>query len=233
MDNATLDNRHSLALPYWARPGLALFAAPADGGGEDEGDEGDDDEGDDEDDDPDEGKTPEELRAELSAARKAIEKANGSSASKRSKLKALRGKVADLEAASARQPAGSDDDDKAPDLKALREAATREAAATVGGRIIKAEARGALRAAGLDAARVDRLVGLLALDDVDVDEEGRVDGLDEAIDDLKREWPELFAPAAGKRRRSVAGDDDRDGKDRSGPKLTASQRQGRQALGLS
>jgi len=230
----TVDNRHKLALPHWARPGFSSIVQPDDGGGNDD-EQLDDDEGDDEDledDDPDADKTEAELRAELAAARRAIKAANDSSASKRGKLKAARARVAALEAAGVGGKSKPDgDDDGAVDLDAVRAQATRAATVAANGRIIKAEARGSLKAAGIDPKRVERAVGLLSLDDIDVDDDGTVEGLDEAIDDLRREWPELFAAAPGRRRRSVAGDDDRDGAKRSGPKLTPSQQQAKALLG--
>lgn len=228
----TIDNRHTLALPYYARPGFSSIVQADDGGGNDDEELDDDEDDDEDDDDPDADKTEAELRAELVAARRALKSANDSSASKRGKLKAARARVAALEAAGVGgKPKPDGDDDGAVDLDAVRAQATRAATAAANGRIIKAEARGSLKAAGIDPKRVERAVGLLSLDDIDVDDDGTVEGLDEAIDDLRREWPELFAAAAGRRRRSVAGDDDRDGAKRSGPKLTPSQQQAKTLLG--
>lgn len=213
------DNRHKLAAPYWARPGLMTFAPKADeGGGSDDDLDDDEDDDEDEDDDPDEGKTPEELAAELKAARAALSKANASSAKRRGATKTLKARIAELEAAGGK-PAAKPEDETAPDLDAVRKAAAREATAEAQAKIVKAEARGALKALGVKPERVGKLVGLLDLTEVDVDDDGEVEGLDEAIDALKAEYPELFG-ATTRRRRSVTGDDDRDGSGGKAPKIT-------------
>lgn len=227
------DNRHKLAAPYWARPGLVTFAAPADGGGDaasgDDDDLDDDDDDDLDDDDPDEGKTPDELKAELAAARAALAKANGSSAKRRRDSKALKARIAELEAAGAGGKPKADDD--APDVDAVRKSATRAAEQAANERIIRAEARGALKALGVKPERVSKLVGLLELDEVDVDDDGEVDGLDDAIAALRDEYPELFVTTT-RRRRSVAGDDDRDGSRGKPAKVTdASKLQAEALLG--
>lgn len=216
------DNRHKLALPYWARPGLVTFAAAADAGGaDDDAADDDDDEDEDEDDeadDPDEGKSPEELAAELKAARAAIQRANGSSAKRRRTVKALKARIAELEAATTGGKPKTDDD-AAPDLEAVRKAAAREATSAAHERIAKAEARGALKALGVKPERVSQLVRLLDFDEIDVDDDGEVDGLDDAIESLKAEYPELF-PTSTRRRRSVSGVDDRDGERGKAPRET-------------
>lgn len=55
----------------------------------------------------------------------------------------------------------------------------------------------ALSEAGWNGTRLDSLMKLLDLDDVDIDD-GEITGLSEQIDDLKRDWPEFF-----KRQRSA------------------------------
>ena len=49
----------------------------------------------------------------------------------------------------------------------------------------------ALSEAGWNGTRLDSLMKLLDLDDVDIDD-GEITGLSEQIDDLKRDWPEFF-----------------------------------------
>lgn len=49
----------------------------------------------------------------------------------------------------------------------------------------------ALSDAGWNGTRLDSLMKLLDLDDVDIDD-GEITGLTEQIDDLKRDWPEFF-----------------------------------------
>lgn len=66
-------------------------------------------------------------------------------------------------------------------------------------RVIKAEARNALREAGASSAAVSRLIALIDVSTAEVDDEGNVTGLDTQVTQIKKEWPELFATkAAGK-----------------------------------
>ena len=202
----TLDNIHKLDRPFWARPGFMSFAPKDDdlGGGKDDADD---------DDEPDDlaDLSDEELRDELRKTRESLSKASGSSKSKRDRIKKLQAEKADLEGRLSKPTKrGDDEDDDKPDLDSVRAAAKAEARAEADARIVKAEARGALASAGVAKERVARAVGLLDLKGIDVDDDGEIDGLDDAIDALKKDWPELF-PAERKRRASVAGDDDRDG----------------------
>lgn len=207
----TLDNIHKIDAPFWARPGFASFAAPSDGGGDDEDgeDEDDDEDGEDEDGDDLADLSDEELRAELRKTRESLSKASGSSKVKRDKIKKL---TTELEEAR-RKPAPKEDDEggkQEVNADSIRAEASRAATEKANERIVKAEARGALASAGVAKERVQRAVGLLDLKSIDVDDDGEVEGLDEAIDALKKEWPELFLKERV-RRGSVAGDDDRDG----------------------
>jgi hypothetical protein len=95
----------------------------------------------------------------------------------------------------------------------------------------KAEAKAALLGAGVNPARVVKAVGLLELDDLDLDDDG-LDGVDDAIEDLRKEWPELFAKKRVKRD-SVAGERDRDGEreSRRGKAKTASELAAAKLLG--
>lgn len=228
----SLDNRHTLALPYWARPGIASFAKKASGSAAAEVDDEEDDDDDDTEEDDDEEDdlaelSEDDLRAELKRTRESLSKASGSSKAKRDKIKKLN---AELDEARKPKPkkAKDDDDDDAPDLDAIREEARREERRASDDRVRKAEARGALKAAGVPLARVSKAVGLLTLDDLDVDDDGEVEGLEDAIDALREDWPELF-PKRTKRRQSVAGDAD-DGKSKRRA-LTASEIQAKAALG--
>lgn len=206
---------------HWLNfPDLMTFAKHDTGGGKD--DEGDDDDEDDDDDDedeaddPDEGKTVEELRAELKQTRDRLSKASGSSASKRAKIKEL--KTA-LEAKGA--PAGKGTEDKTDvDLDAEREAARIEGRKE-GERLVKSsKAEAALALAG--ATKVARLVKLLDIDELELID-GKVDGLDEAIDELKGDYPELFSTK--RRRKSIAGEKDDEDAGKSAKPKTSSDRQ--------
>lgn len=223
----TLDNRHTIALPYWARPGVALFAKKATD--DDESTVGDDDEEEEEPDDDDDADddladlTDDELRAELKKARQSLSTASGSNKVKRDRIKRLN---RELEEARKPKPKKADDDE-APDAEAIKAAAKAEARAESDARIRTVAARSELKAAGIPAEQVGKLIGMLDLDSLDVDDEGEVDGLDEAIEELKAEWPQLFTKAR-KRRDSISGD-----RDERGPRktLTPSQQQAAAATG--
>jgi hypothetical protein len=231
----SLDNRHSLALPYWARPGLMSFAKPADGGGgnDDEDDDEDDEDDDDDDDDPDEGKTPEELATELKAVRKSLEKANGSSAKRRGKLRERERELDELRKAAPKGKSKSkddDDDDDAPDVESIRSTALAEGKKE-GERLVKAAKveAGLTRAGVTETKAIARLVRMIELDDLDLDDDGTLDGLDDAIDELKADMPGLFGST--RKRRSVAGDAD-DGKESKSAKgKSASERQAASLMG--
>lgn len=228
----TLDNRHKIARPYWARPGLALFAKKADDdaeGGVDplDGDDPEDEDEDDED-DPDEGKSEDELRAELKAVRTSLGKANGSSAKRRQRIKDLQ---AQLNKVPTPKPKKTDDDDDELDVEAIRETARREGEKVGNDRVKRAELRTALAKSGVrDEAALKRLSTMVNLDDLDLNDDGTVDGIDDAIDELKGDLPQLFATR--RRRESVAGANDRDG-DRGGDRKpkTASEKAADQLLG--
>lgn len=51
---------------------------------------------------------------------------------------------------------------------------------------------GALSEAGWNGQRLNSLMKLIDLDEVDVDEDGEITGLSEQIDAIKGEWPEFF-----------------------------------------
>ena len=212
------------------------FAKSASGSSKSNDDDGDDDDDDDEDDDeddddPDAEKTEDELRDELRAVRRSLAKANGQSAKRR---KALRERERELEEARKPKPKKSgkaDDDDDGPDLDTIRHEAKAEGEKTGTLRAKKAEAKAALLGAGVNPARVVKAVGLLDLDDLDLDDDG-LDGVDDAIEDLRKEWPELFAKKRVKRE-STAGTQDRDGEreSRRGKAKTASELAAAKLLG--
>lgn len=226
----TLDNRHTLALPYWARPGFMLREAPASGGGNDDDELDDEEDDDEEDDDPDADKTPEELKAELVKARAALKKANGESQRGRTSLK-TRVKDLEKELEDARNGGGDDDEAKGKkvDEVALNRAVERarkegrQEGETAGNkRVILAEARSALAAKGAPADRLKKLVGLIDFDGLELDDDGVI-GLDDAVDDLVTEWPELFGT---KKVRRIGGGSGRSGDDEGKKKaMTATERQ--------
>lgn len=146
----------------------------------DENDENDDnDEGNEPDDDKN-GKKPDDDKplsaSEAAAIRAALKKANAEAKQYRLEAKKLR------------------EQNESENEKALREA--RETAATeVEGKykrkIVNAEAKALLAQAGL-TSNVERFVRMVDLEAVTVTEEGDVDGLDDQINSIKDEFPELF-----------------------------------------
>lgn len=124
--------------------------------------------------------------------------------------------------------------------KAVREA--RETADAEAGKkykplIIRTSARAELVAAGVKADKVNRLIKLLDLDEIEVDDDGEVSGLTDQVDTLKDEWPELFAAEEekkGRRERRGSGSRAADGADKQPEKkkpMTASERQAAALLG--
>lgn len=94
-----------------------------------------------------------------------------------------------------------DGDDSAPDVDKLRAEVESAAVAKWKPLVVRTAARSAFVEAGLvlpkDGAdeALARVVRLLDLDDIDVTEDGQVDGLAEQVDEIKRDFPELFASA--------------------------------------
>lgn len=219
-------------LPHFVTP-FAKSASGGSGGGDDDPDDDPDDEEEDDDEEDDDDLadlSEDELRAELKKTRESLSKAGGSVKSKRDKIKRLN---RELEDAKKPKPTGkkTGDDETDVDLDTVRNEARSEGEKAGLTRAKKAEAKSALLSAGVNPQRVARAVGLLDLDELDLDDDG-LDGVDDAIEDLRKEWPELFKTAR-KRRESIAGDrdDEREGKRRS--TKSASQQAAAQLLGRS
>lgn len=222
-------------------PRVIAFAKSASGSSKDDDeDDGDDeDEEDDEDDEDDDlaDMSEDELRAALKDTKTQLAKASGSSKSKRDRIKKLN---RELEEARTPKPEpkgrSKDDDDDAPDLDVIRHEAKSEGAKEGIAKAKRFAARADLLAAGVNPARVTKAVGLLDLDDMDLDDDG-LDGSEEAIEDLRKEWPELFSKPRRKRQ-SVAGERDSDGgkgerRGSSRNTKTASEKAADQLLGRS
>lgn len=203
------------------------FAKSASGGGgsdDDDDDDSDDDDSDDDEDDEDDlaDLSEDELRAELKKTRESLSKASGSSKAKRDKIKRLNRELE--EARKPKPKSKKDDDEDGPDLDTIRHEAKSEGAREGIARAKKAEAKSSLLAAGVNPQRVARAVGLLDLDELDLDDDG-LDGIDDAIEDLRKDWPELFAKPR-KKREHVGGDrggSDEDRSERRGKAKTASE----------
>jgi hypothetical protein len=116
-----------------------------------------------------------------------------------------------------------DDPDKKFTRAELDEIRTETETATRGEMlpvVIKHAATSALRDAGFvfpddkdaRATKLRRALKLMDVEDVEIDEDGEVLGLEDAIDELKAEWPELFAKAGGTRQRKRPGNTGGNGK---------------------
>lgn len=197
---------------------------------------------DDDDDDDDDDLSEEELRAELKRLRAAVSKAGKQTARQRSQRKALEAQLRERQ-----DDAGDDEDDeddegdgkaKAPTAKSLQKtvsravrAKERELEEAHRRDRISDKAEAALTRAGVSDRNVRLLLKELDMDEVDYDAKTRsFDGLDDEIDRLKDEFPDLFRKPKGERRR-INGGDDRDRGSRSRKPMTATEKQVAQLRG--
>jgi hypothetical protein len=147
-------------------------------------DEQDDDAGDD--DDPDAGKSPEDLRAELKALRA-------------SRAKLLREKGNRAKSGKKDDADGKDTFTK-HDVEALREETQAAARAELMPALIRNASRGTLESLGMafpkDAAearaKLTRTLKLADVDELELGEDGEVVGLEHALREVRRAYPELF-----------------------------------------
>jgi len=118
--------------------------------------------------------------------------------------------------------------------EAARREAAEEAQRRADAKYKPISARAALLEAGVKPGRVKGALKLLNLDEIEIDEDGEVTGLDSQVDGLREEWPELFVDQEQKpepsRRPAARG---ADGADKRPPKkeLTASEKQALKLLG--
>lgn len=207
----------------------AAKSAPKDDDEDD--DEGDDDEGDDEEGDEDDlaDLDEDELKAQLRDTRKRLEGANAQG--KRNRL-ARRAVEAELAKRGTPKPkAKSDDDDDKPDIEAIKEETRREVKHEADQRIKRSEAKAALVAAGVPRDQATDLIGFVKLDDLDIADDGEVEGLDDEIDRIRKKYPAFFAKKTT-RRKSVSGEGDRSGDDaKSKRDVSSSQAQADKLLG--
>lgn len=133
---------------------------------------------------PDAWKPP--TQAEHAKMLRANKRANKQAKEQREKLKAL-----EAEVAKQKKEGGGDTDDLEAKLEAAKAEAQESAAGTWKARTVKQAAKAALYAEGLSGSP-DRLIKLLDLDDIDIDDEGEIDGLEEQIVELKEEFPDRF-----------------------------------------
>ncbi|WP_274029458.1 phage scaffolding protein [Streptomyces sp. MMBL 11-1] len=145
--------------------------------GDEEGGEDDDAEDVDDGDDKDAWKAPTEY--EWKKVQRALKRANKEAAD-------LRGKSG-TDAASAVEETE----------RKAREEATQEAESRWKPMLVKQAARAALAEAGL-IKNPNRLLRMLEMDDIEVSEDGEIEGLDEQIHDFKKEFPEFFGRRSAK-----------------------------------
>lgn len=196
---------------------------PIMGGAADDDEDGDDDadeDGDEETDadasseEDDDGDDPAKLKASRDRLKEALARANADARRNRERYKAAK-------AAADKKPEGSPDEA----AKAIEEArvAAREPLVR---KLLTASAKSAFLSAGFQGEVSERFIKLIDRDALDIDDDGEIDGLDEQVAQIKRDFPEKF-----KRKRTGPGDTGKhDAEPAGGKKLTASQRQA-QSLG--
>lgn len=182
-----------------------------DKGGKDDEDEEDDDE---EDDDEDKGKTPEELAAEVKRLRAAYLKKLKNSKNRGTRLAAaeaekvkLQGDLTSLQEQldELKKTAGKEVDSEAATrrINELIDKAKEEGKEAFKPTVIRMAARAELMAAGARPALVDRLVRMIDVNEVDIDDEdGTIDVTDQ-VDALKKDMPEMFGPKRATTKRTV------------------------------
>lgn len=216
-------------------PGFSSFAKAASGGGdddefdigdddedepEDEDDEDDDEKGAEKDDDADEEKLPDSVKAILRKNRAGL------------RLAEKRARTAEAKLRDQGKGKKTKDEDSDDDETKLAEAESRGAEKAT--KIAKvATAKAALQAAGLvvgddPAASYKKALRVIDLDSLDIDEDGDIEGIEDAITELREDFPMMFSRKRA--RRGVNGADDKGG---SAPKkaLSASERQARALTG--
>lgn len=185
--------------PVWPVIGASDDDPGDDGGGED-GDDPDDGDGGGDDDTgtpPADGWTP-PTKAEWEEAERKRAKANKEAGRRRKEADALKAKVAALEAAQAGTPPAGDDADTRRIAAEMQAAQDKLAAATTRATAaVRAAARTAIVSAGYNGERDGRmmasLLGMVRLDELHVDDDGDITGLDDQIAEIKSELPALFA----------------------------------------
>jgi hypothetical protein len=216
----------------WARPYATGAASPLwYASGDDDEDEDDDkgdkddeeDEEDDEenDDDEDKGKTPEQLAAEVKTLRAAYLKKLKNSKNRGTRIKELETTKAKYEADFAllqeqfdelKKTAGKEVDSEGATkrINELVERAKEEGREAFKPVVIKMAARAELMAQGARPALVDRLVKMIDVSDVDIDDEtGEIDVTTEVMQ-IKKDFAEYFGPrkATATRKRKGSTDDE-------------------------
>jgi len=200
------------------RPVYPIMGGAVDGPDDDEDKDGDDDEDGDEeadaagsakddDSDVDAEEDVERLRAAIKAERKLQREASAQAAEQKRKRKEAEAKVKDQ--------AGTPDEA----AKAIEEARTAAREPLIR-KLLTASARSAFLTAGFQGEVSERFIKLIDRDALDIDDDGEIDGLDEQIAQIKRDFPEKF-----KRKRTGPGDTGKADREERPKAMSASERQ--------
>lgn len=208
------------ARPYATDPFSPFWYASGDDDDEDEdddkGEKDEDEEEDDEDDEDDEdkGKSPEELVAEVKRLRAAYLKKLKNSKNRGTRLTAAEAEKTKLASDFAtlqeqfdelKKTAGKEVDSEAATrrINDLVEKAREEGREAFKPTVIRMAARAELMAAGARPALVDRLVRMIDVGEVDIDDEdGTIDVTDQ-VEALKKDMPEMFGPRKATTKRTA------------------------------
>ena len=195
------------------RPVYPIMGGAVDGPDDEDGDDDADDDGDeaadadapaDEDDDGDD---PVKLKASRDKLKKALQ-------DERELKKSERKKRTDAEA-KLRQNAPNPDEA----TKAIEEARTAAREPLIR-KLLTASARSAFLTAGFQGEVSERFIKLIDRDALDIDDDGEIDGLDEQVAQIKRDFPEKF-----KRKRTGPGDTGKADREERPKAMSASERQ--------
>lgn len=222
----------------WARPYATSPASPfwyASGDDDDDeddeedsgkGDEDEDEEDDEDEDDEDKGKTPEELAAEVKRLRAAYLKKLKNSKNRGTRIKELESGKAKHEADLAllqeqldelKKNAGKEVDSEAATkrINELVERAKEEGREAFKPIVIKMAARAELMAQGARPALVDRLVKMVDVSDVDIDDDDGSIDVTEQVLQIKKDFAEYFGPrkatSTARKRKGTAEEGDEEG----------------------
>jgi hypothetical protein len=147
------------------------------GADDDEEDEEDEEDEDEEDDDDDEGQQTGAMSAEeASRVRAALKKANREAKKYRQEARKLK---------------KTNETETERKIREAKEEAAGAAEAKFKKIAVRAEAKAQFAQAGLNG-KADRFLKMIDLEDVEVDDDGEIDGLDDQIEAIKAEFPEVF-----------------------------------------
>lgn len=235
--------------PGWAHPYSAtdpFMPWHADGGeDDDEGDEdeedddkgkeSDEDDDDEDDDDEDKGKSEDELRAEVKRLRAAYLKKLKNSKNRGTRLREAETAKGKLESDFAalqeqfdelKKTAGKEIDSEAAQrrISELVDKAREEGKEAFKPTVIKMAARAELMAQGARPTLVDRLVRMIDVNEVDIDDEdGTIDVTDQVLA-LKKDMPEMFGPKKATTKRTTRKPANGDGEGSGGSSTKTSAR---------